>query len=166
MDAGPWQYVEPVGKLSDSLTERYDFEAPLKPLQAGAQPPANSSEHVIRFRSMTAMRTRQRQRQLSGEIRVFCRSAVSESKATAAVIGVITAISVAGVAVGVASLIVALAITNGMSRDLRERLLSSTAHVLLMRVQNDGIHNWRGLTDRLRGLPHVTAAAAGLYEPF
>ena len=87
------------------------------------------------------------------------------AKRRQAVIGVITAISVAGVAVGVASLIVALAITNGMSRDLRERLLSSTAHVLLMRVQNDGIHNWGGLTDRLRGLPHVTAAAAGLYEP-
>jgi lipoprotein-releasing system permease protein len=87
------------------------------------------------------------------------------AKRRQAVVGVITAISVAGVAVGVASLIIALAITNGMSRDLRERLLSSTAHVLLMRVQNDGIHNWRELTDRLRRLPHVTAAAPGLYEP-
>lgn len=87
------------------------------------------------------------------------------AKRRQAVIGVITAISVAGVAVGVASLIVALAITNGMSRDLRERLLSSTAHVDLMRVQSDGIRNWRALTDRLRHLPHVTAAAPGLYEP-
>ena len=87
------------------------------------------------------------------------------AKRRQAVVGVITAISVAGVAVGVASLIVALAITNGMSRDLRERLLSSTAHVLLMRVQSDGIHEWRELTDRLHKLPHVTAAAPGLYEP-
>src|SRR5215472_17511512 len=86
------------------------------------------------------------------------------AKRRQAVVGVITAISVAGVAVGVASLIVALAITNGMSRDLRERLLSSTAHVDLMRIQSDGIHNWRELTDRLRHLPHVTAAAPGLYE--
>src|ERR1700744_5219080 len=80
-------------------------------------------------------------------------------------IGVITAISVAGVAVGVASLILALAITNGMRRDLQERLLSSTAHVDLLRVQNDGIRDWRALTARLRTLPHVTAAAPGLYEP-
>jgi lipoprotein-releasing system permease protein len=86
------------------------------------------------------------------------------AKRRQAVVGVITAISVAGVAVGVASLIIALAITNGMSRDLRDRLLSSTAHVDLMRVQSDGIHNWRELTDRLRRLPHVTAAAPGLYE--
>jgi lipoprotein-releasing system permease protein len=87
------------------------------------------------------------------------------AKRRQAVVGVITVISIVGVAVGVASLIIALAITNGMSRDLRDRLVSSTAHVDLMRVQNDGIRDWRALTDRLRGLPHVVAAAPGLYEP-
>ena len=25
VDAGPWQYLEPVGRVSDSLAERYDF---------------------------------------------------------------------------------------------------------------------------------------------
>jgi lipoprotein-releasing system permease protein len=87
------------------------------------------------------------------------------AKRRQAVVGVITAISIAGVAVGVASLIIALAITNGMRRDLQERLLSSTAHVELMRVQDDGIRNWRELTAQLAKLPHVTAAAPGLYEP-
>ena len=82
-----------------------------------------------------------------------------------AIIGVVTGISVAGIAVGVASLILALAITTGMRRDLQSRLLSATAHVSLMRVQNDGIRDWRGLTARLRGLPHVIAAAPALYEP-
>ena len=62
-----------------------------------------------------------------------------------------------------ASLILALAITNGMQRDLQKGLLSSTAQVQLMRVANDGIDNWRSLTDRLRHLPHVTAAAPALY---
>src|SRR5664279_2371265 len=85
------------------------------------------------------------------------------AKRRQAVVGVITLISVAGVAAGVASLIVALAITNGMRRDLQERLLGSTAHVELMRVQSDGIRKWSELTDRLRGLPHVTAASPGLY---
>ncbi|AXC15070.1 Lipoprotein releasing system transmembrane protein LolE [Acidisarcina polymorpha] len=87
------------------------------------------------------------------------------AKRRQAVVGVITAISVAGVAVGVASLIIALAITNGMRRDLQDRLLSSTAHVELMRVQDDGIRDWRALLARLMRLPHVTAAAPGLYEP-
>ena len=86
------------------------------------------------------------------------------AKRRQAVVGVITAISIAGVAAGVASLIVALAITNGMRKDLQERLLGSTAHVRLMRVKGDGIRNWRQLTERLERLPHVVSAAPGLYE--
>lgn len=87
------------------------------------------------------------------------------AKRRQAVIGVITAISVAGVAAGVASLVIALAITNGMRRDLQERLLGSTAHVLLMRQAGDGIRgDWRELLQRLSSLPHVTAGSPGLYE--
>ncbi len=85
------------------------------------------------------------------------------AKRRQAVVGVITAISVLGVAAGVASLILALAITNGMRRDLQERLVGSTAHVDLMRVAGDGIRDWRPLLAGLRGIPHVTAAAPGLY---
>jgi lipoprotein-releasing system permease protein len=96
---------------------------------------------------------------------LFIAARYLRAKRRQAVVGVITAISVAGVAVGVASLIIALAITNGMRHDLQDRLLSSTAHVTLMRVQDDGIRDWRELVARLRHLPHVTAAAPGLYEP-
>jgi lipoprotein-releasing system permease protein len=85
------------------------------------------------------------------------------AKRRQAVVGVITTISIIGVAAGVASLILALAITNGMQRDLQKGLLSSTAQVQLMRVASDGIEDWRALTDRLRSLPHVTAAAPALY---
>ena len=63
----------------------------------------------------------------------------------------ITTISVLGVAAGVASLIVALAITDGMKQDLQERLIGSTSHVSLMRVAGDGMKNWRPLISRLRG---------------
>ena len=94
---------------------------------------------------------------------LFIAARYLRAKRRQAVIGVITAISVLGVAAGVASLIVALAITNGMRRDLQERLLGSTAHVDLMRVAGDGIRDWRPLLARLRALPHVTAAAPGLY---
>jgi len=69
-----------------------------------------------------------------------------KAKRRQAVVGVVTAISVAGVAAGVAALIIALAITNGMRRDLQDRLLGASA-----------------LVDRLRRLPHVTAAAPGIY---
>jgi lipoprotein-releasing system permease protein len=94
---------------------------------------------------------------------LFVASRYLRAKRRQAVVGVITTISIIGVAAGVASLILALAITNGMQRDLQKGLLSSTAQVQLMRVASDGIDDWRALTDRLRRLPHVTAAAPALY---
>jgi len=95
---------------------------------------------------------------------LFIAARYLRAKRRQAVVGVITAISVIGVAAGVASLIIALAITNGMRRDLQEKLVGSTAHVMLMRIAGDGIRDWRPLLSRLRALPHVTAAAPGLYE--
>ncbi|MGC9222690.1 MAG: FtsX-like permease family protein [Terracidiphilus sp.] len=87
-----------------------------------------------------------------------------KAKRRQAVVGVVTAISVAGVTAGVAALIIALAITNGMKRDLQDKLVGSVAHVQLMQTAGQGIPNWRPLIERLRKLPHVTAASPGLYE--
>jgi lipoprotein-releasing system permease protein len=95
---------------------------------------------------------------------LFVAARYLKAKRRQAVVGVVTSISVAGVAAGVAALIIALAITNGMRRDLQDRLLGSSAHVQLLRVQGDGIRDWRPLIERLRHLPHVTAASPGLYE--
>ncbi len=86
-----------------------------------------------------------------------------KAKRRQAVVGVVTAISIAGVAAGVAALIIALAITNGMRRDLEVRLLGASSHVDLMRIEADGIRNWEPLIARLRAVPHVTAAAPGIY---
>jgi lipoprotein-releasing system permease protein len=95
---------------------------------------------------------------------LFVAARYLRAKRRQAVVGVVTAISVAGVAAGVAALVIALAITNGMQRDLAGRLLGATAHVDLMRVEADGIKDWRPLLERLRHVPHVTAAAPGIYE--
>ncbi len=95
---------------------------------------------------------------------LFVASRYLRAKRRQAVISVITAISIIGVAAGVASLIVALAINNGFRQDMQERLLGSTAHINLMRVENDGIRDWRPLLDRLSKEPHVKAAAPALFE--
>jgi len=86
------------------------------------------------------------------------------AKRRQAFIGIITAISVAGVAAGVASLVVALAINNGFRQDLQQRLLGSTSHISLQRIADDGIHDWLPLMDRLSKEPHVVAAAPAIFE--
>jgi lipoprotein-releasing system permease protein len=95
---------------------------------------------------------------------LFIATRYLRAKRRQAFIGVITGISVAGVAAGVASLIVALAINNGFRQDLQQRLLGSTAHVSLLRVQSDGIQDWRPLLDKLSKQPHVVAVAPAIYE--
>jgi lipoprotein-releasing system permease protein len=86
------------------------------------------------------------------------------AKRRQAVVGVVTAISVAGVTAGVAALIIALAITTGMRRDLQGKLADFTAHIQLMQASDRGISDWRPLLQQLRKVPHVVAASPGLYE--
>jgi lipoprotein-releasing system permease protein len=95
---------------------------------------------------------------------LFIASRYLRAKRKQAVIGVITGISIAGVAAGVASLIIALAINNGFRQDLQDRLLGSTSHVNLLRTMGDGIHNWRPLMEHLRAQPHVIGVAPDIYE--
>src|ERR1700678_1772981 len=95
---------------------------------------------------------------------LFVATRYLRAKRRQAFIGVITGISVLGVAAGVASLIVALAVNNGFRQDLQARLLGSTAHISLLRVESDGIHDWRPLLERLSKRPHVVAAAPAIYE--
>jgi lipoprotein-releasing system permease protein len=95
---------------------------------------------------------------------LFVAARYLKAKRRQAVVGVVTTISVAGVTAGVAALIIALAITNGMRRDLQDRLVDSSAHVQLLRVKGDGIRGWRPLMEELSKLPHVTAAAPELDE--
>ncbi|HEY7097062.1 MAG TPA: FtsX-like permease family protein [Terriglobales bacterium] len=95
---------------------------------------------------------------------LFVATRYLRAKRRQAVIGIITAISVLGVAAGVASLIVALAINNGFRQDLQDRLLGSSSHINLLRVESDGIRDWKTLMDGLGKQPHVVAAAPAIYE--
>jgi hypothetical protein len=62
VDAGPWQYLEPMGGLSDSLEERYDFTAAVPPANVTTQV-TDAREHVLavrvydRYENMAAVKT-------------------------------------------------------------------------------------------------------------
>src|SRR4051794_7018718 len=98
------------------------------------------------------------------QFELFVATRYLRAKRRQAVIGIITGISVLGVAAGVASLIIALSINNGFRQDLQERLLGSTSHVNLMRVQSDGIPDYLALESRLDKTPHVVASAPAIYD--
>jgi sugar lactone lactonase YvrE len=60
VDAGEWRYVEPVGQISDSKTEEYDFRVPVSAASSSAP---GATEHVVvvrvydRFDNMAAAKT-------------------------------------------------------------------------------------------------------------
>ncbi len=86
------------------------------------------------------------------------------AKRKQAVISVITYISVAGVAAGVAALVIGIAINNGFRETLQRSLLGATAHVMILeREPAEGISNWRQLDPKLGKLPHVVSVAPNLY---
>lgn len=98
------------------------------------------------------------------QFELFVATRYLRAKRRQAVIGIITVISIIGVAAGVASLIIALAINNGFRQDLQDRLFGSTSHINLLRVESDGIRNWQDFLARLEKQPHVVAGAPAIYE--
>jgi lipoprotein-releasing system permease protein len=70
----------------------------------------------------------------------------------------ISAISILGVAVGVAVLIVVLSVMNGFESELRTRILSLAAHASLEGF-GDGIADWQAVAAEVEAVPEVTASA-------
>ncbi len=72
--------------------------------------------------------------------------------------------AVVGIACGVASLIVALALANGFRDELRDKILRGTAHITLTRADGRPMRDWREVVTRLRGVEGVSDAAPTTYE--
>ena len=73
-------------------------------------------------------------------------------------ISFISLTSMAGIALGVAALIVVLSVMNGFQRELRERILGVASHVQLTGSGNR-LADWRQVAERASRHPRVRAAA-------
>ena len=79
-------------------------------------------------------------------------------------ISVITVIAIAAVSMGVASLIVVLAMMTGFRQEFQAKILSGTAHLNLTLKERQPIANYRELVRRLSAMPHIRSASATLYQ--
>jgi lipoprotein-releasing system permease protein len=70
----------------------------------------------------------------------------------------ISTISMAGVAIGVAVLIVVLSVMNGFEREVRQRILSLTSHASISAL-SFRLSDWQDAAARVRSNPSVLAAA-------
>ncbi|MCL4396074.1 MAG: ABC transporter permease [Chloroflexi bacterium] len=103
---------------------------------------------------------------MAANFELFVARRYLKAKRKQAVISLITIISVVGVAAGVMSLVIALAINNGFRNQLQKSMLSATADInVLEKEPGYGIADWRELIEKLRKVPHVTGASPNLYGP-
>ena len=73
-------------------------------------------------------------------------------------ISFISAVSMLGIALGVAALIVVLSVMNGFQKEVRARILSVASHVQITGPDNE-LADWPAVVKRTARLPHVLAAA-------
>ena len=81
-----------------------------------------------------------------------------------AVLRLVTAFSVIGVAAGVATLVIALAMNTGFRETLQDRLLGVTAHVSLSRPGAGGIRDYEALASKLAATPGVRSVTPAVYQ--
>lgn len=78
-------------------------------------------------------------------------------------IPIITFISIGGVCIGVLSLIIILSVMNGFENELREKILGTNSHIVIVNTENREIKNYQNLLKEVENEKDVVAASPFLY---
>jgi lipoprotein-releasing system permease protein len=76
---------------------------------------------------------------------------------------VVTWISVGGIALGVASLVVVVSVMEGLQENVRSRILANNAHIMVVDYLRRPIADWRPLLAEIKDTPGVVAASPAVY---
>lgn len=74
-------------------------------------------------------------------------------------VSAITLISVCGVMLGVAVLIIVISVMTGFDRQLREKILGFSSHLKVRHFEEDALQDWRSLAKAVQSNEHVRAVA-------
>lgn len=74
-------------------------------------------------------------------------------------ISFISGVSMLGIGLGVAALIIVLSVMNGFQKEVRDRMLSVVSHVEVLDAQGAALPDWRATVAQARQNPQVNGAA-------
>ncbi|HEY6133014.1 MAG TPA: lipoprotein-releasing ABC transporter permease subunit [Rubrivivax sp.] len=74
-------------------------------------------------------------------------------------ISFISSVSMLGIALGVAALIIVLSVMNGFQKEVRDRMLSVISHVEVFSAQGAALDDWQATAQAARRNPQVAGAA-------
>jgi len=98
---------------------------------------------------------------MSWELRVALRYLTARRKQ--AFISVISGVAIAGVAVGVAAVLIALGLMTGLQSEIRARILGATAHVSIFPARGGSVEDLAPVVALVRQVPGVAGAAPSVY---
>jgi lipoprotein-releasing system permease protein len=86
------------------------------------------------------------------------------AKRKQAFISVITLISILGITIGVMALVIAIALITGFQEDVQDKILGATSHIMVSDLSGEGLKEYSGLMERIRGLKGVVSVTPVVYS--
>ncbi|MBD3413466.1 MAG: FtsX-like permease family protein [Candidatus Aminicenantes bacterium] len=86
------------------------------------------------------------------------------AKRKQAFISVITLISVLGITIGVMALVIAIALITGFQKDVQDKILGSTSHIMVSDGSGQGILRYQSFIERLESIDDVTEVSPVAYK--
>jgi lipoprotein-releasing system permease protein len=86
------------------------------------------------------------------------------AKRKQAFISVITFVSVLGISIGVMALVIAIALITGFHNDVQDKILGSTAHLMVTDLTGEGIEDYPKLMAAIESLDGVSVASPVVYD--
>jgi lipoprotein-releasing system permease protein len=81
-----------------------------------------------------------------------------------AFISVITLISVVGIAIGVAALVIAIALITGFQGDVQDKILGATSHVMVSDLGGNGLEGYEDMAAKIRAIPGIESVSPVVYS--
>jgi lipoprotein-releasing system permease protein len=95
---------------------------------------------------------------------LFIATRYLRSRSHGGFISLITYLSIGGVTLGVAALIIVLSVMNGFETEVRARILGADAHIRVSKFGEDGVPAWEEAAKIIREVKHVTGVSPYIYE--
>jgi lipoprotein-releasing system permease protein len=81
-----------------------------------------------------------------------------------AFISVITFISMLGITIGVMALVIALALITGFQKDVQDKILGATSHIIVSDIGGEGLTDYRSLIGKIKTVKGVEVVSPVVYE--
>jgi lipoprotein-releasing system permease protein len=81
-----------------------------------------------------------------------------------AFISVITSISIVGIMIGVAALVIAIALITGFQEDVQAKILGATSHIMIQDLSSEGLERYLEFTEKVQADKGVVSVTPVVYS--